>query len=112
MAEGGGREEEEDDGGGGSPGVAAVGLEGVRLGPKLHELHGGWAGNATPLSLLLLRLPLFSPWSGVEVDDSVSAASARRVPPLAYISRLLLPRALSLLWVCLGRVWFGFFFKV
>jgi hypothetical protein len=41
-------------------------------------------------------LSLF-PWSGVGVDDSVSAASARRVPPLAYISRLLLPRALSLL---------------
>lgn len=39
---GGRREEEEDDRGWeGSPGVAAVGLEGVRLGPKLHELHGG-----------------------------------------------------------------------
>ena len=33
----------------------------------------------------------------MEVDDSFCAASARRVPPLGYISRLLLPRALSLL---------------
>jgi hypothetical protein len=51
-------EEEEEERGGepaGSPGVAAVGLEGVRLGAKLHELHGG-NSNAKRFSLLTTSL--------------------------------------------------------
>jgi hypothetical protein len=81
----------------GSPGVAAaaaVGLEGVRLGPELHELHGGRArrkhGAARPAAAVAAVLPLSLSLSFVgrrsSVDDSFSAASARRVPPLRLLT--------------------------
>jgi len=62
----------------GSPGVAAVGLEGVRLGAELHELHGG-SGSAT-LFLASFR----SPWVGTTASLRLQLSVT-----IAYISRLL-----------------------
>ena len=99
-------EEEEEDGGAGDhlaslPSVwKASGLE-----PSFMNFMADGPEMLWRSACYSYYLTLFSPRSGVGVgvDDSVSAASARRVPPLAYISRLLLllPRAL----VSLVAVW-------
>jgi len=64
----------------GSPGVAAVGLEGVRLGAELHELHGG-SGNAN-LFLASFRSPWVGTTASLRLQLSVTIAYIHASSPL------------------------------